>query len=258
MTSDIVNQAVESATRAVDSVSALISPTSIYVPPFVSSAARVLREAVTSRMGSYRLLYVDLHSLAFWQAFVVIFLQPMIWNCVGRLEHRTRVITRLCFNRPRLGVGVLALWIFLAGLYRDVLFNIAVQRQQSARPLDQLKFQALGCGCVAFGAVLVLSSFARLGFAGTYLGDYFGILMDSRVTKFPFNILDDPMYDGSTLIFFGKAVLSKSMAGVLLSMWVYAVYRIAALFEGEFTAYVYSKKAEDEKKTKEDNKEKTS
>lgn len=56
------------------------------------------------------------------------------------------------------------------------------------------------------GAILVLSSFYQLGLRGTYLGDYFGYLMKKRVTGFPFSILNNPMYVGSTLIFVGMAM----------------------------------------------------
>lgn len=38
------------------------------------------------------------------------------------------------------------------------------------------------------------------------LGDYFGILMDERVTSFPFSVNDDPMYNGTVLIFLGTAI----------------------------------------------------
>lgn len=38
-------------------------------------------------------------------------------------------------------------------------------------------------------------------------GDYFGLLLDDRVTGFPFNLLDNPMYWGSTLNFLGTALM---------------------------------------------------
>lgn len=38
-------------------------------------------------------------------------------------------------------------------------------------------------------------------------GDYFGILKEARVTTFPFNILDNPMYWGSTANYLGWAVM---------------------------------------------------
>lgn len=36
---------------------------------------------------------------------------------------------------------------------------------------------------------------------GTYLADYMGILQPAKVTGFPFDLLENPMYDGSTMCF---------------------------------------------------------
>lgn len=40
-----------------------------------------------------------------------------------------------------------------------------------------------------------------------FLGDYFGILMDEKVTAFPFNIIENPMYWGSTANYLGLALV---------------------------------------------------
>lgn len=81
------------------------------------------------------------------------------------------------------------------------------------------------------GNILVLSSMYALGITGTYLGDYFGILMEERVTSFPFNITDAPMYYGSTLSFLGTAILYGKPAGVLLTVEVLLGYWVALGFE---------------------------
>lgn len=70
-----------------------------------------------------------------------------------------------------------------------------------------------------------------LGITGTFLGDYFGILMEERVTSFPFNITDAPMYYGSTLSFLGTAILYGRPAGLLLTVEVLLVYWVALGFE---------------------------
>ena len=70
-----------------------------------------------------------------------------------------------------------------------------------------------------------------LGVTGTYLGDYFGILMDRRVTSFPFNITGAPMYYGSTLSFLGTAILYGKPAGILLTLEVLAAYMVALSYE---------------------------
>ena len=67
---------------------------------------------------------------------------------------------------------------------------------------------------------------------GTYLGDYFGILMSHRVTSFPFNVLENPMYNGSTLCFLGTALWYARPAGVVITAVVFVVYEIALMYEG--------------------------
>lgn len=79
-----------------------------------------------------------------------------------------------------------------------------------------------------------------LGVTGTYLGDYFGILMDSRVTGFPFNVVDNPMYVGSTLSFLGTAFWYAKPTGLIVSLGVFIMYRIALRFEEPFTAQIYA------------------
>lgn len=90
----------------------------------------------------------------------------------------------------------------------------------------------------------MVSSMWALGVTGTYLGDYFGILMDDIVTGFPFNVTDAPMYYGSTMSFLGTAVLFGKPAGILLTAEVLIVYLIALSFEDPFTAGIYRKRAE--------------
>ena len=70
-----------------------------------------------------------------------------------------------------------------------------------------------------------------LGVTGTYLGDYFGILMDKPVTGFPFNVTGAPMYWGSTCSFLGTALYKGKPAGVLLTIQIFVMYLIALQFE---------------------------
>lgn len=81
-----------------------------------------------------------------------------------------------------------------------------------------------------------------LGVTGTYLGDYFGILMDAKVESFPFNVTDAPMYWGSTMSFLGTALWFGKPAGLLLSALVWVTYRVALTFEDPFTAEIYAKR----------------
>jgi phosphatidylethanolamine N-methyltransferase len=84
-----------------------------------------------------------------------------------------------------------------------------------------------------------------LGITGTYLGDYFGILMDEMVTGFPFSVTDAPMYYGSTMSFLGSALWLGKPAGIALSGLVLVVYKIALTFEDPFTAGIYERREKD-------------
>lgn len=101
---------------------------------------------------------------------------------------------------------------------------------------------------LAVGNTLVLSSYYALGITGTFLGDYFGILMEEKVTGFPFNVTDAPMYWGSTCSFLGSAFLYGRPAGVLLTLEVAAVYWMARLWEDPFTAEIYTKRDRERKR----------
>jgi methylene-fatty-acyl-phospholipid synthase len=88
------------------------------------------------------------------------------------------------------------------------MFTLAVKDQP--RGPEHFPFLALP-EVVAFGYIIstigsmfVGFSMYSLGIHGTYLGDYFGILKTERVTGFPFNVVEHPMYYGSTMCFLGK------------------------------------------------------
>ncbi|KAJ3361908.1 Phosphatidyl-N-methylethanolamine N-methyltransferase [Allomyces arbusculus] len=182
---------------------------------------------------------LDLAPPSLWLALGSIAFNPTFWNIVARREHRTHWLTRL-FGGAYAGCYALAFTIFTLGLLRDYLYAVALDDQPV---LDfGLAGAVGGAVCLAVGNVLVLSSMWRLGVTGTYLGDYFGILMNERVTAFPFNTMENPMYNGSTLCFLGTALWKGSPAGILISVYVYIVYLLALAYEGPFTAAIYAKR----------------
>lgn len=151
------------------------------------------------------------------------------------------------FRSPYYGCYVLAVAIFSLGIIRDLVYVLVsflwiyelmrryerALRLQPAHPaLSHPLVQALAYTLIGLGQLFVITSIYALGVTGTYLGDYFGILMSSRVTGFPFNVLNDPMYVGSTLAFIGGALLYRSPAGLGISVLVWVVYSIALKYEG--------------------------
>lgn len=197
---DIIFQTVDNALEKIDS----FVPSPLPVPYPITKVA----EFITSQsiITDYKIKNVNFTDVLLWEAIIIFLIHPLFWNLIGRVEYYTKIFSKICI-KPIYGVYLLALWIFFAGLYRDGLFTEVVQKQEKLEIMGKLEFRVAGVIAMIIGSVLVLSTFYQLGITGTYLGDYFGILMNSKVTAFPFSILSDPMYDGSTLIFLGKSIL---------------------------------------------------
>jgi Phospholipid methyltransferase len=58
-----------------------------------------------------------------------------------------------------------------------------------------------------------------------------GILMDARVTAFPFNVMNNPMYNGATMLFAATSIQYQSAAGLVLTVVAYIVYQLALFLE---------------------------
>ncbi|QLG74666.1 hypothetical protein HG535_0G05490 [Zygotorulaspora mrakii] len=173
-------------------------------------------------------------------AFLIAF-NPIFWNIAARLEYYTKFITKVTGSAKK-GCYLLAVVIFGLGIFRDMAFHKALASQAVTPALNQDYFRIIGYLLIGSGQVLVCSAFYQLGITGTYLGDYFGILMDDIVTSFPFSVSNNPMYLGSTLSFLGYSLLEGKFAGVLVSCFVNMMYSFATSFEEPFTAKIYSEK----------------
>ena len=134
-------------------------------------------------------------------------------------------------QRRSVGLGTILDYIYSSSLLCGFRYERALRHQPTysllLSPVGTLTAYTL----LVAGNTLVLSSMWALGLTGTYLGDYFGILMDHRVTSFPFNMTNAPMYYGSTLSFLGTAMLYGKPAGFLLTAEVFFVYLMALRFE---------------------------
>ncbi|KAM9716696.1 phosphatidylethanolamine N-methyltransferase isoform 2-T2 [Menidia menidia] len=152
------------------------------------------------------LQYVKFYDPNFCMAVVAIIFNPFFWNVVARWEHRTRGLSRV-LGSPYLACCCLGFVIILLNVYRSHRITLAMETQAKWEVMERTEAFYGGIAFIVLGTALVISSFFALGFTGTFLGDYFGILMDEKVTGFPFNITENPMYWGSTANYLGLALI---------------------------------------------------
>ncbi|KAF4309722.1 Phospholipid methyltransferase [Botryosphaeria dothidea] len=165
----------------------------------------------------------------------------------AQAEYHNKVITKLFGGNSLYGCYALAVTIFTLGIVRDAIYKSALEAQPPHPLLQTPASNYTAYALLAAGNTLVLTSMYALGVTGTYLGDYFGILMDAPVTSFPFNVTGSPMYWGSTMSFLGTALLFGRPAGVVLTALVYVAYSIALRYEDPFTAEIYAKRERERK-----------
>lgn len=186
---------------------------------------------------------IDWTDPLFWIAAAHITFNPMFWNLSARLEYKTKVLSKI-FGSAKAACYVLAATTFSIGLTRNFVVIVAVARQLTFEEyLGETTVELMkifGMLLIIGGLFISISSMFRLGITGTYLGDYFGMLKSSRVTAFPYNFIDNPMYVGSTIAFLGLAFRMVSPIGFLLTAYVWVVYNVALFFEEPFTAKIYS------------------
>ncbi|XBW35788.1 hypothetical protein QEN19_001360 [Hanseniaspora menglaensis] len=187
----------------------------------------------------------------------LIVLNPTTWNVIARLDHKYRVFSKKIFNSKYKACYSLAILIFTLGIFRDhaflkgcVLEQPSVFEYLSKDSLWIPLLKVAGGLFFAAGQILNLGSMYKLGIDGTYLGDYFGILKDEKLSGFPFNVVEHPMYIGSSLSFLGTAIYYGSPFGVAVSGFVRLVYQIAEQFEGPFTNKIYAKREEEREAAK--------
>jgi len=183
-----------------------------------------------------------------YAVFAHVLFNPLMWNIVARLEYKTKFLTRLFGGHNKAACIFNGIIIFCIGLTRDYIYNMMIEKQPRFTPLEKMfdwEYTALTIDIVAgvilaCGVTLVLGAYIRLGLIGTYLGDYFGILLPGKIEGFPFNVTTCPMYDGSSLNFLAFAIHNRSIVGFFVAVFVFICYRVACIFEDSFTEQIYA------------------
>jgi phosphatidylethanolamine N-methyltransferase len=175
----------------------------------------------------------------FLTAFMII-ICPITWNLVARYEFHTKFFSKLVGDN-RLAADIFAHVLIEMGIFRNYIYKRLVKDSPSFDVGDyELVFFIMAALCFAVGVTLVIMALYRLGIHGIYYADYFGVLMKEKVTDFPYNVTDNPLYQGSTLLFLSGAFYYHSVTGFALTLLAHLMYKLAAVLENPMTDLIYS------------------
>jgi phosphatidylethanolamine N-methyltransferase len=200
--------------------------------------------------------YVDFTDFYFILSATMIIICPITWNLIARFEFHTKYFSKLAGDNI-LAADIFAHILIEMGIFRNWIFKHQCKNQRQLEISEEynLLLIIISYFLVSIGFFIVCMSFYRLGIHGIYYADYFGILMKEKVTSFPYNVLDNPLYVGSNTVFLGTTLLYKSPSGLLLTILVWIMYRFASILENPMTDLIYSpeniakvKKVEEERR----------
>ena len=109
-----------------------------------------------THLASHFLDYVQWTPLLKFAVATILF-NPIFWNIVARLEHRTHFLTKLAGGAYN-GCYLLAATIFLLGIYRDHVYHGALLAQPTYLPMVESGLvKALAVAAFGVGNVLVVN-----------------------------------------------------------------------------------------------------
>ncbi|KAJ7886658.1 phospholipid methyltransferase [Mycena leptocephala] len=180
---------------------------------------------------------VDLSQTSLLVSILSILFNPVAWNIVAQNEYRNKTITRMFGGNGTTGATSSRVHLLRWDAPRLALPPRAPDQPQYAllpAPFNTLVPAAL----FLVGQTFVLTSTWALGVTGT---------SSATISGFPFNVLRDPMYVGSTMSFAATALWYERPAGLVITAYVYIIYIVALRFEGPFTDMIYLKREEERK-----------
>lgn len=174
--------------------------------PRLAYRAASQAQSLLSRDLPFHIPNVNLTHLDFALAVIATMIPVLVWNTIGPFQYYTGIISRLTI-KPIIGVYLSAATIGFLSVMRSALFIQAMRSQVTLEEMDTPFFHVLGGVIGVFGLAMFLGAYYKLGMTGTYLGDYFGIMRKEKITSFPFSIMNNPMYDGQSMIHLAQAIL---------------------------------------------------
>ena len=169
-------------------------------------------------------------------------LSLIVWGILPHLQHKHKLISWLFSDNREIAADFLAFLLIHIGTFRNYAF---FESLFSNKRLDFGEFNILstiiGIIFLCIGSLFWITALLKLGLRGSYFGDHFGFVFNKKVDSFPFNLLENPQYNGSKLFLLGQSIIFRSVIGCVLTLFTSLLYSfVFFVFEKKNMKSIYS------------------
>lgn len=159
------------------------------------------------------------------QVLLYSFISLFVWGILPHLQHKHKLISWAFSDNQEIAADFLAFLLIHIGTFRNYAF---FESLFSNKRLDFGEYNdistILGTVILCIGSLFWITSLLKLGLRGSYFGDHFGFVFVRKVDSFPFNVLENPQYNGSKLFLLGQSIIYRSVMGFVLTVFISLLY----------------------------------
>jgi len=197
---------------------------------------------------SLALDYIDFTETYFLQAMGYSVLCFLLWVLIPHFQFKYKLLSKLTGGDEGKACDFLSYFLIYTGTIRNHAINEMINKNKTISYENfEIPMQIISYAMMAFGLVLVVFSFYRLGLRGMYFGDHFGFLFKEKIISFPYNYFPNAQYVGTTWFFVGFSLAFHSVAGVFVSTVIYLLYQILNVVESRKLEIFYPPNKSEEK-----------
>jgi phosphatidylethanolamine N-methyltransferase len=171
---------------------------------------------------------IDIKEKNFLEALSLTIVSMVSLSLLPHLQYKYKLFSRVTNGDMDRAADFLALILIHIGTFKNYAFfeSLFTNHRFSVGQWYYLTLLPFGYISILLGGLLVVLSFKKLGLRGMYFGDHFGFFLNKRIDSFPYNYFKSPQYLGTNMIYLGLSLVTRSLSGLLLTVFIVCMYKI--------------------------------
>ena len=171
---------------------------------------------------------VDIYEKNFLEAVSLTLVSMISISLLPHLQYKYKFFSFVTNGDMERAADFLALLLIHMGTFKNYAFfeSLFTNQRYAVPQWYYYTIFIFGVVSILFGSILVVCSFRKLGLRGMYFGDHFGFFFNKRIEAFPYNYFKNPQYFGTNMIYLGLSLVTRSLAGLILTFFIVCMYEV--------------------------------